>query len=338
MRCAAPTRQALPQGLAAARRPVYSVPSAMAPVATEGYQHAHGALVQPDQARVPPRAPARPCGAASRQQLPPSRALPLDFATPSVGDEAPWDHCGPRPTNAASRARALARARQRPHPAQEFASKALLKSREEYDAMYKHSIEDPSSFWGDIAKTFHWRAPSALASRAPRRSGGDVESARARPSPSCAIRRTDGTRTQGVTVGPVQAGGRAQLRRAQGAHLLHLVQGAQPAERHRGADGRPRPERAAPVLPRPCRRPLAQGGRTNVAYNCLDANVDKGLGDKPALLFEGESAADPANLSGSRPRVGSKHRALRRGVTIACGWRPQATRLARSRVCPTASC
>jgi hypothetical protein len=33
-----------------------------------------------------------------------------------------------------------------------------LKSREEYDAMYKRSIDDPVGFWSDIAKQFHWCA------------------------------------------------------------------------------------------------------------------------------------------------------------------------------------
>ncbi len=30
------------------------------------------------------------------------------------------------------------------------------------------------------------------------------------------------------------------------------------------------------------------GGQTNIAYNCLDHQIDKGLGDKTAILFEGE--------------------------------------------------
>ena len=30
------------------------------------------------------------------------------------------------------------------------------------------------------------------------------------------------------------------------------------------------------------------GGKTNASYNCLDRNVANGLGDKPAILFEGE--------------------------------------------------
>jgi hypothetical protein len=35
-------------------------------------------------------------------------------------------------------------------------AKALVKSRAEYDAMYKRSVEDPVGFWSDQAKQFHW--------------------------------------------------------------------------------------------------------------------------------------------------------------------------------------
>ena len=30
------------------------------------------------------------------------------------------------------------------------------------------------------------------------------------------------------------------------------------------------------------------GGKTNASYNCLDRNIDNGLGDKPAIIWEGE--------------------------------------------------
>ncbi|KAK9811714.1 hypothetical protein WJX72_008881 [[Myrmecia] bisecta] len=39
---------------------------------------------------------------------------------------------------------------------QENYKHSLLKSREQYDAMYKRSIEDPQGFWSDIGKEFHW--------------------------------------------------------------------------------------------------------------------------------------------------------------------------------------
>jgi len=34
------------------------------------------------------------------------------------------------------------------------------------------------------------------------------------------------------------------------------------------------------------------GGKTNIAYNCLDAQIDKGRGDKTAILWEGEPLAN----------------------------------------------
>ena len=30
-----------------------------------------------------------------------------------------------------------------------------------------------------------------------------------------------------------------------------------------------------------------RGGRTNIAFNCLDRNVARGLGDQPCLIWEG---------------------------------------------------
>ena len=34
-----------------------------------------------------------------------------------------------------------------------------MKSRAEYDVLYKRSVEDPEGFWGDIAREFHWETP-----------------------------------------------------------------------------------------------------------------------------------------------------------------------------------
>ena len=41
-------------------------------------------------------------------------------------------------------------------PSPSFVSRALVNSREQYDAMYKRSLEDPEGFWGDIAADFYW--------------------------------------------------------------------------------------------------------------------------------------------------------------------------------------
>lgn len=34
-----------------------------------------------------------------------------------------------------------------------------LRSREEYDAAYKKSVEEPEAFWADVARSFYWRRP-----------------------------------------------------------------------------------------------------------------------------------------------------------------------------------
>lgn len=41
-------------------------------------------------------------------------------------------------------------------PPEELAKACHVSSREQYDEMYKRSIEDPEGFWGDIANEFHW--------------------------------------------------------------------------------------------------------------------------------------------------------------------------------------
>src|SRR5688500_13017243 len=41
-----------------------------------------------------------------------------------------------------------------PPPA--FAAKAHIKTREEYDRMYRESIDDPEAFWGRAAEPLHW--------------------------------------------------------------------------------------------------------------------------------------------------------------------------------------
>ncbi len=41
-------------------------------------------------------------------------------------------------------------------PTQEFSEKAHIKSMEQYDQMYKRSIEDPEGFWADVASELHW--------------------------------------------------------------------------------------------------------------------------------------------------------------------------------------
>jgi acetyl-CoA synthetase len=44
-------------------------------------------------------------------------------------------------------------------PPEEFSAKAHIKSLEEYEALYKQSIEDPEKFWADVARELHWFKP-----------------------------------------------------------------------------------------------------------------------------------------------------------------------------------
>ncbi|MCG8552141.1 MAG: acetate--CoA ligase [Desulfobacterales bacterium] len=42
------------------------------------------------------------------------------------------------------------------HAPDTFRENAWIKSMDEYKAMYKKSVEDPETFWGEIAETFYW--------------------------------------------------------------------------------------------------------------------------------------------------------------------------------------
>jgi acetyl-CoA synthetase len=44
-------------------------------------------------------------------------------------------------------------------PPEEFSRKAHIKSLEEYEALYKRSIDDPEGFWADVARELHWFKP-----------------------------------------------------------------------------------------------------------------------------------------------------------------------------------
>src|SRR3984893_9410400 len=44
-------------------------------------------------------------------------------------------------------------------PPAEFAAQAHVKSLEEYESLYRRSIQDPDSFWAEIARDLHWFTP-----------------------------------------------------------------------------------------------------------------------------------------------------------------------------------
>lgn len=49
-------------------------------------------------------------------------------------------------------------------PPEELRKACHISSKEQYDEMYKRSIDDPEGFWGDIANQFHWekKVPDVL--------------------------------------------------------------------------------------------------------------------------------------------------------------------------------
>ncbi|HVN63352.1 MAG TPA: acetyl-coenzyme A synthetase N-terminal domain-containing protein, partial [Candidatus Binataceae bacterium] len=44
-------------------------------------------------------------------------------------------------------------------PPAEFSAKAWVKSRAEYNDLYKRASEDPEGFWAECARSLHWFKP-----------------------------------------------------------------------------------------------------------------------------------------------------------------------------------
>jgi acetyl-CoA synthetase len=101
-------------------------------------------------------------------------------------------------------------------PPKTFVDQAYVKSREEYEKMWKQSINDPETFWGDIAKELAWFKPWLKVNR--------------------------------------EDFGKGELE-------------------------------------------WFIGGKTNISYNCLDYQIEKGKGDKVAILFQGEPEDDVVKLT-----------------------------------------
>jgi acetyl-CoA synthetase len=101
-------------------------------------------------------------------------------------------------------------------PPEAFVRQAYIKSREEYEALWKESIENPDRFWGDAASELFW------------------------------FKKWDKVNEEDF----------------KNAKIQWFI-----------------------------------GGRTNIAYNCLDFQIDKGRGDKTAILFQGEPEEEVRRLS-----------------------------------------
>ena len=105
-------------------------------------------------------------------------------------------------------------------PPREFALRALVRSRHDYDRMYRESIDDPEGFWGRMADELHWF------------------------------------------------------------------------------------KKWKQVLDwKPPYGKWFVGGKTNLSYNCLDLQVERGRGDKAAILWEGEPESGRPGSGGSVHRV-----------------------------------
>ena len=39
---------------------------------------------------------------------------------------------------------------------------SALSGRDEYDRMYKRSVEDPNAFWRELAEEYHWEQQASL--------------------------------------------------------------------------------------------------------------------------------------------------------------------------------
>src|SRR5690606_33754347 len=90
-------------------------------------------------------------------------------------------------------------------PPAAFAADALISNPEEFQRLYRQSLDDPAKFWGDAAKMLHWFEPWI------------------------------------------------RVMEFEEPHVRWFV-----------------------------------GGKTNLSYNCLDLQVERGLGDKVAFHWEGE--------------------------------------------------
>ncbi len=84
------------------------------------------------------------------------RALRGPHPTASLKDPACLPRLLPSPTGISTPRCARTASFLRPP---EFSAKAHIKSLDEYEALYKQSIEDPEKFWAGVASELHWFKP-----------------------------------------------------------------------------------------------------------------------------------------------------------------------------------
>ena len=151
---------------------------------------------------------------------------------------------------------------------------AHVSSREQYDQMYKQSIEEPDVFWGQIAKDFFWKKPWEAPVR--------------RCTPLICFLAWPGVRLL-VVYDPCTPGlARTRLPGPPSLRSAH----------HRCRNVRPHIAAAHLHAMAPCRfnfdvreGPVKVewfvGAETSITYNCLDRHVEAGHGDRVAFYWEG---------------------------------------------------
>src|ERR1044071_9714207 len=103
-------------------------------------------------------------------------------------------------------------------PSSEFSKKAWIQSKEQYEQLYRESIDHPDQFWGKIAEELHW------------------------------FKKWD------------------KVLDWQNPYAKWFI-----------------------------------GAKTNLSHNCLDAQIEKGRGDKTAILWEGEPLGSSTPAPGTPP-------------------------------------
>ena len=101
-------------------------------------------------------------------------------------------------------------------PSPEFVKQAYVKSREQYEKMWKESVETPEKFWGPLAEELHW------------------------------FKKWDKVNEENFAKGDIK---------------------------------------------------WFINGKTNITYNCLDYQIEKGNGDKVAIIFQGEPDEDVKKIT-----------------------------------------
>jgi hypothetical protein len=170
----------------------------------------------------------------------------------------------------------------------------------QYKQMYKESIEEPEKFWGKIADDFHWEQKVSSKRMAPleRACGTPCRAPHLHRHTLCRLlvlaQRRQSVQAWTLALSP----GRPWLHNAQVMvpvfRVVVLTTKCSLAswccmqwmDKHMDSN--------FDVRKGPIHTSWFKGGRTNLCYNCLDRNIERGLGDELCFIWEGnEPSACP---------------------------------------------